>query len=224
MGNSEARRQKQLAKKKAKRNEKRAIIARATSSDPTIRLAGASTWPILEALVAASIWQHGIGTVVVARQSPNGGVAVGFFLCDVWCLGVKNCYWKLMSSFEYQDFLAKVRKHEPLTIRTPEYVAKLIESSVEYARLQGFAPHGDYRHVRLLLAGIDPTICPETFTFGKDGTPLYVRGPRESMSQAQSIARRVASAGGHFMIPTGPPPELDDNSDGGMPLIMEEMP
>ena len=58
MGSNEARRQKQLAKKKAKRNDKRAQIARETSKDPTIRLAGASDWPIMEAYVAASIWER----------------------------------------------------------------------------------------------------------------------------------------------------------------------
>src|SRR5947207_2095573 len=59
---------------------------------------------------------------------------------------------------------------------------------------------------RLWRAGIDPCLCIETFIFGKDGKPLYVRGPNESISHAQSIGRRVAASGGDFFIPLGPPP------------------
>ncbi|MBI1832647.1 MAG: hypothetical protein HYR84_14500, partial [Planctomycetes bacterium] len=49
MSKNEARRQKQLAKKKAKRDAKRVQVARQHSDNPLIRLADAPTWPILAA-------------------------------------------------------------------------------------------------------------------------------------------------------------------------------
>ena len=51
MSKNEARRQKQLAKKKSKRDDKRTQIARQTSDNPLIRLASAESWPIVASLV-----------------------------------------------------------------------------------------------------------------------------------------------------------------------------
>lgn len=201
MGKNDARRQKQLAKKKAKREDKRAQLARQTSKDPTVRLAGAAAWPFIDAFVADTIWTNGIGSVVVSRQMPGGMIAVASFMVDIYCLGVKNAYWHAMSSFEYREFVAKNRRNSPASNETPEYAFKLIQTAVEYARCFGFAPHPDYRHARLLFAGVDPEKCTETFTMGRDGKPFYVRGPHESLAQARSIANRVHNAGGNYLIP-----------------------
>src|SRR5437899_410778 len=72
MANSEARRQKQLAKKKAKRQEKRDYLARRNSDDPTIQLANATHWPVVDALVPEDLWHRGMGQVVIARRHPDG--------------------------------------------------------------------------------------------------------------------------------------------------------
>src|SRR5947208_3030374 len=82
---------------------------------------------------------------------------------------------------------------------------KLLAGAIEYARSLGFAPHADHRRARLLLADVDASQCAETFTFGKDGKPFYIRGPHESIAQAQSISRRIFDAGGDYVIPLGPP-------------------
>src|SRR5262245_31967277 len=203
MGKNEARRQKQLAKKKAKREDKRVLVARATSKDPTVRLADAGAWRIAEVLVGNEIWENGLGSVVVARHAPHGGLACAFFVVDVWCLGVKNCYWRMLSPPEFDGILSTMRDHEDLTRRSPEYAAKLVEGAVDYARSLGFAPNSDYRHARLLLAGIDPSQCPEQFLFGKDGKPMYIAGPHESFERARTISCTIKRAGGEFVIPVG---------------------
>jgi hypothetical protein len=201
MARNEARRQKQLAKKKAKRQEKRAHLARLTSPDPTVQLADVGSWPVEEALVPENLWTQGIGQLVMARRHPNGRLVCGIYLVDTYCLGVKNAYWRIVSRSDYQQLLydiGKVGRHERVT---PEYFAKLVHDAAAYAQAFGFAPHPDYRQARLVLTGIDTSLCPDTFTFGKDGKPFYVRGPRESLSEARLIAERVTRAGGHYIIP-----------------------
>ena len=84
---------------------------------------------------------------------------------------------------------------------TPACLVEIVKGAVEYAQSFGFRPHPDYRHASALLEGIDPSTCRNKFTFGRDGKPFYVRGPNESLAQAQAISRRVADAGGHFIIP-----------------------
>ncbi len=89
-----AKQQKRIAKQKAKRLEKRSLLSRRSSKDPTIRLQAAEKWPIVQSLVGASLWDEGLGYLVIARQEPDGGISYAVFLVDVYCLGVKNAFWR----------------------------------------------------------------------------------------------------------------------------------
>jgi hypothetical protein len=102
----------------------------------------------------------------------------------VYCLGVKNAFWKIMSEGEYRDVLHKIDQVGRLQEVEPAYLVKLVQEAVEYARGLGIPPHPDYSPARLLLAGIDPSLCHETFEFGKGGKPFYIRGPHESLEKA----------------------------------------
>jgi hypothetical protein len=100
----------------------------------------------------------------------------------------------------------------------PACLAKIVKGAVEYAQSFGFSPHPDYDHAAKLLDGIDPTTCPEEFTFGRDGKPFYIQGPNETFAQAQAIMGHVQSLGGHYFIqlPGDDPGEfagLEDESD-----------
>jgi hypothetical protein len=196
-----AREQKRLAKKKAKRTAEKKALARRTSDNPMIRFHSADTWPIVEALVPDDLWAQGIGQLVIARQTPEGTLAVGVFLVDVFCLGVKDAFWRIISPAEYQTLVEKLEELGPMNKVAPESFSKLVHCAADYAQSLGFAPHRDFRHVRLLLEGIDPSQSAENYEFGKDGVPYYFRGPNESIADAHSIRRRVEAAGGHYVIP-----------------------
>lgn len=196
-----AREQKKLAKQRAKHNARRKQLARQSSPDPMIRLKAADRWPIVAALVPENLWDEGLGQLVFARRMPDGNIALAVFLVDTFCLGVKNALWTIRSKAEYDNVVEKVDESGRLDNVSPEYFSKLVHCAADYAQALGFAPHRDFRHARLLLAGIDPSQCHEEFEFGKDGAPFYVRGPHESLEKAQSIATRVRAAGGHAVLP-----------------------
>ena len=82
----------------------------------------------------------------------------------------------------------------------PGCLAKIIKGAVAYAQSLGFPPHANFGPASMLLGGIDPSTCPEQFTFGRKGKPMYIRGPSESLARAQEISRQVQDAGGHFLI------------------------
>jgi hypothetical protein len=208
MAKNEARRQKQLAKKKAKREEKRSQIARQTSHDPTIRLASAAAWPIVETLIPVDLWEQGIGNLILARRHPTGQIAAAVFLVDVWCLGSKNAYWNILPESEYRAQVRKLEKRGELQNAAPEYFAKLVHDAVEYAQSFGFPPHPDYRHARMLLQGIDASLCSEKFEFGKDGKPLYVAGPYDSEEKIKTIMHRLGEGRGEFIVPISPSEEI----------------
>lgn len=196
-----AREQKRLAKRNAKRDARRQQLARRNSPDPAVRLKDAESWPIAACLVPENLWTMGIGNLVVARNMPGGRLAFGIILVDVFCLGVKDAVWKIISRGEFKEARAGIEKHGQLQDVPPEYFAKLIYRAAEYAQTLGFAPHHDFRHVVRLLAGVDPSLCPDEFEFGWQGHPHYVRGPSESLDKARAIAVQVHDQGGTYMIP-----------------------
>jgi hypothetical protein len=203
--NHGAKQQKKLAKQKAKRLEKRAILARRTSNDPTIRLQRAEKWPVVQALAGAKIWQDGIGYLAIVRQESEGSLIYAVYLVDVFCLGVKNAFWDAGSPGDFKELVRKLEQTQSMRPIAPECLVKIVRGAVEYAQSFGFRPHPDYRHAAMLLGGIDPTACPQEFTFGRDGKPFYIRGPHESLEQARAIVERIQDAGGEFIVQVAGP-------------------
>jgi len=119
---------------------------------------------------------------------------------DVYCLGVKNAFWRAGSPQDLQDMIRKMEEHQTMRAITPACLAKIVTGAVAYAQSLGFPPHPDYRHALLLLDGIDPSTCPNEFSFGRDGRPYYIQGPNESLAQATAITQRIQEAGGHFLM------------------------
>jgi len=204
-----ARQQKKIAKQKAKRAEKRFSLFQRTSKDPTIRLRQAAKWPVVQALAAVDLWKDGIGSLAIARQESEESLVFSVFLVDVYCLGVKNAFWRPGTPGEFNELLAKMEETQTMRAITPACLVKIVQGAVAYAQSFGFPPHPDYRHAAKLLEGIDPAACEQKFTFGRDGKPFYIQGPHESLAQAEAIMKRVADEGGHFMI-GGPASEWED--------------
>ncbi len=199
-----AKQQKKEAKKKAKRAEKRSQLAKRTSTDPTVRLRGVGDWPVHEAWMAASLWEQGLGYLLISRHEPKGGLVYASYLVDVYCLGVKNALWDAGTKGDFKEMLKNMEASQPMEPISPACLAKIVRGSLEYAASMGFRPHPDFRHAGLLLAGIDPAECAEEFSFGKDGKPFYIRGPYETPAQAQVIGERIKAAGGEYVVPMRP--------------------
>lgn len=154
-----------------------------------------------------------MGSAVIARRMPDGQLACAVFLLDVYCLGVKDAFWRILAPAEFNDLLERIEETGTLNTVTPEYLVKLVYQTADSGQSLGFPPHSDFRHAQRLLAGIDPSQCPDEFQFGHDGRPLYVRGPNESLEEAQLIANRVAEHGGHYTLQLKPAELLPEWAD-----------
>ena len=211
--NHGARQQKRLAKQKAKRLAKRSILDRRNSKDPTIRLERADKWPIVQTLVGAQIWNDGIGYLMIARQESEGRLVSAVFLVDVYCLGVKNAFWTAGNREDIEDMIRQMDQAQRMRAITPACLAKIVKEAIEFAQSFGFPPHPDYRHASILLDGIDPSACPNKFTFGRDGRPFYIQGPNESPAEVKAIIQRTQDAGGHYFV------TLPDGGSQAFPTI-----
>ena len=119
------------------------------------------------------------GTGVIARELPNGKVALAVFLLDLSCLGIKDAFAIGASEFESRPDAAVQPKNgsqsrvafvfEEARPRTGSVVAE-----------HRFRAHADHREAKPLLEGINADECDEQFTFGKGGKPMYINGPRDT--------------------------------------------
>jgi hypothetical protein len=202
-------------KQKAKRSAKRSILLKRSSTDPTVRLEQAGRWPIVQVVMSAEVWDTGIGYFLLARQEPTGRLVFGVFLVDVFCLGVKNAFWRDGTRQDLNELIGKMETKKKMRATTPACLAKIVTEAVEFAQSFGLPPHPDYRHTSKLLDGIDPSECPDQFTFGRNGRPFYIQGPNESPAQAEAISQRIHNAGGHFIIggPVAGADEIPDMED-----------
>ena len=142
----------------------------------------------LDCLVPSELWDNGIGQVLMSRDLGDGRVAFVVFLLDVYCLGVKDVAFDIISRERYDlDWLPRLLDHSPYRRKAPEYVRKLVEDAVDYARSFGLEPHPDYQKACAIFADVDATLCRETFEFGKDGKPLFIQGPYDTPARCYQI-------------------------------------
>jgi hypothetical protein len=159
-----------------------------------------------DALRSAKLFDSGCGYLVVSRFKADGRVEAGFFLLDVFCLGVKDAgFYRFNSVADYQEsLLDRVFRDEDPVRMTPAAARKLAEGAVSYARGLGFSPGVDYKKASRVFGGITTTDCNEEFVFGKDGKPLYIQGPSDPPARVERILRalelRCGEGGYHYIV------------------------
>jgi hypothetical protein len=200
-------RQQKLAKKAAKR---KAVLA---TKKPAWTAGGvgphgrhavpAASVPIHECLVQDSLFDIGIGNVIVSRKISNGFIGAAFFLVDVFCLGIKDAFYDVLSPAEY-DYRVSGLEHETFRAIDPACARKLVEGAEAYARDLGFNPHPGYQRARQIFGDLDATTCPTHYVFGKDGKPFFMSGPYDTPARCRKIldtlTRRCGPEGFHFTV------------------------
>ncbi|MBM3851767.1 MAG: YecA family protein [Verrucomicrobia bacterium] len=158
-----------------------------------------------EAFVGKNFRESGMTQVVVARFRANGLGDMGFFLLDLWCLGVKDAFLlEDLSESEFRDIIRDKLPEDARERLHPACARKLIDGAVAYAQKLGFDPHRDFRKARRTLSGLEARDCPETFTYGKDGKPMFVEGPDDAGERRERVLAilraRLGEDGFHYAV------------------------
>jgi hypothetical protein len=198
MAQSQSQRLRRLNEKAARRKvvvaEKRNAEVAETSGREIRQIIDAATAPDFACLATEGLFDIGIGWVVATRQLPSGSVAVSIFLVDVWCLGIKDAFFRVTSRREFEEHMSLMNEEYALGPMEPSVARKLLRDAAAYAASFGLPPSENFADVELIFG--DTPLAEETFSFGKDGKPFYIAGPNDSPARQRRIMDALAKHAG----------------------------
>ena len=91
-----------------------------------------------------AVFDIGMGTLVLARGATRHHVALGSFLIDVFCLGIKDLMFESVESEVFEMYMDATDAGSPLISVDPSYARRLLRELAVWAQSIGFAPHRDF--------------------------------------------------------------------------------
>src|SRR4051812_9891346 len=198
------RRQRQLEKKRKKRDQTkkkaRAALARKPSAD-TLLLGAAARAPFGPCYVSAG-WddenEPELVTLVVTRRLPDERLVAGIALVDRTCLGIKDGYFDgPMMDDELDEFIERVGAvHDGMDECEPLVAQSIAYRAIDYARKLGFEPHRDFPEK---IYGPRPEVLEET-PWSAEERPLYVMGLRDDVDRILATLDASVGAGNYEVV------------------------
>ena len=192
-------------RQKARQRKKKRTVSRRRALSPRGLLRASGDWPLHECLLTEE-WQEerAITQILVARRSPSGQIAIGTFLVDLGCLGVKSAFGRLFDTrWEYEELRNGMMSHQDMIKADVNLVAKIIREAIAYAQELGFKPDPDYRDAILVLGDADPDACDVPIPLGgKDGKPFFFAGPYDNVDRIMAkLMRKLGPDGFTYVVP-----------------------
>jgi hypothetical protein len=175
-----AQRRKQVVAQK-----RRAEVLEASLPARVLRAAHA---PIQHCFLTESVFDIGMGTLVLARGATPHHIALSSFLIDVFCLGIKDVIFQSVESEVFEMYMEATDAGSPMVSVDPSYARKLLRDLAAWSQSIGFAPHRDFAVVERIFGDMSADASDAVFRFGRDGKPVYIPGPNDT---APLIQRRI---------------------------------
>jgi hypothetical protein len=190
-----------MALKRAKKAQRRKQVVAQKRRDELLenalpaRVLRAVQAPIQHCFLTESLFEIGIGTLVLARGATQHHVAIGSFLIDVFCLGIKDAMFRRLEGEEFEIYMDATDLGSPTISVDPSYARKLLREVAAWSRSIGFAPHRDFTAVERIFGDVTADASEASFRFGRNGKPVYIPGPTDT---APLIRQRVEQLRKHL--------------------------
>lgn len=190
-----------MALKRARKAQRRKQVVaqkrRAETLETSLpaRVLRAAQAPIQHCLLTEDLFEMGMGTLILARGVTTHHLAVGSFLIDAFCLGIKDVIFESVESEFFEFYVEATDMGAPLVSVDPDYARKLLREVAAWSQSIGFPPHRDFAAVERLFGDVSADESDADFPFGRDGKPLYIPGPNDS---APLIRRRIEQLQKHL--------------------------
>jgi hypothetical protein len=172
------------------------------------KLSGVTGWPVAKSMIAEDWVEQGNMWVLIARQRPDGLLAVGVFLVDTWCLGVRDAAVFHRLTCDQLDATIDFLDHRvPLQPCSASLAVKVIEEARAHAARIGIEPTERFSVAKRLLDGIDPHECSQAVLCGEGhGCPITFHGGHDDVESivddlARCLVEDACGGGGMDPVP-----------------------
>jgi len=156
-----------MAKKKQKKQQGQQFL----SPDKYIRQK-VRTLDIGTCYISEDIENVGEGHVIVTRNHTGGRISLAFFLVDIWCVGVKDSFYRLrMEDYEVDEMIDHAGIFRECSYNEAH---NWIYGAIAYAEDAGIEPDKSFALTQYFLEEDTDDIPIIEYEFGKYGQPLLV--------------------------------------------------
>jgi hypothetical protein len=183
-----------MALKRARKAQRRKQVvaqkrrAEVLEASLPVRVLRAADAPIQHCFLTESLFEIGMGTLVLARGATPHHIAVSSFLIDVFCLGIKDVMFESFEREDFEMYMEATDAGSPMVSVDPTFARKLLRDLAAWSQSIGFAPHRDFATVERVFGDVSADSSDAGFRFGRDGKPFYIPGPNDT---APLIRRRI---------------------------------
>jgi hypothetical protein len=169
--------------------------------------------PIVACQMTSGLEARGMGTLTVVRKLTLGRYGLAVFLLDTWCLGVKDAFFRVVNSEQYETYSERSQAVGEAEQIDPARARRLVRDAVAYGASNGFPPPASVAEIEPIFGDVAP--AGEPFVFGKDGKPHFVAGPSDSQSRFRHVLKVLEQRFGAdgFNVTMGLEDNLDDEDD-----------
>jgi hypothetical protein len=158
--------------------------------------------------------------ILVTREHINGNTTHASFLVDLYCLGVKECYWMFnQHPLEFREFMENQAGVNEFGIRNVKtnysLVHNIIYGAAAFAEEFGFKPHKSFDLAQHILEEDTDRVKLIDIEFGYKGKPLYVSGPENQPEEARVKAHlaKTVGEGNYYYITEAEADDFFDQED-----------
>jgi hypothetical protein len=183
-----------MALKRARKAQRRKQVvaqkrrAEALEASLPARVLRAADAPIRHCLLTESVFDLGMGTLVLARGATPHHIALSSFLIDVFCLGIKDVMFESVETEVFEMYIDATDAGSPVVSVDPSDARKLLRDLAAWSQSIGFAPPRDFAAVERMFGDVSADASDAVFRFGRDGKPVYIPGPNDTVPL---IRRRI---------------------------------
>src|SRR5690242_6849316 len=181
------------ARKEQRRKELAALARRARAVEDSLaaRVARAAQAPFQGCYLTDSIFEIGMGTLILTRGASSAYLRLGAFLIDVWSLGIKDVVFEEIDGDAFDLYLDSMNAASPMISVDPSYARKLLRDLAAWSASLGFAPQRNFATVERMFGEVSVDACDATFSFGREGERVYFSGPSETRAQIISRSEQL---------------------------------
>ena len=173
--------------------------------------------PLYQCLINEGWDDSGLAYIIISREHINGNLTVCFYLVDLFCLGVKDTFFRFnISKWEYDEMIEKFTETMSMSVVEYNLVHNIIFAALEFAEEIGFKPHKDFESITQYMLEEDDEKIPliDIACGDENGRPYYIQGEIDSDAKARQILNHLDKEVGPNNYDYLLSDEMDEDCDG----------